>query len=106
MSIVSSCAGLLVATAAAPAVAPAPLPLSEPWSLLVPVGVVDCGVTLATMLAETGGCELVAMLLSGVWNMHNQPSADVALHTMMFNGKTLMTLSGDITHLCLHRSRD
>ena len=51
---------------AAPAVAPAPLPLSEPCSLLVPVGVVDCGVTLATMLAEMGGCELVAMLLSGV----------------------------------------
>ena len=51
---------------AAPAVAPAPWPLSEPCSLLVPVGVVDCGVTLATMLAEMGGCELVAMLLSGV----------------------------------------
>ena len=64
---------------AAPAVAPAPWPLSEPCSLLVPVGEVDCGVTLATMLAEMGGCELVAMLLSGVCNVHSQPSADDAL---------------------------
>ena len=37
-----------------------------PRSLLVAVGLVDCGVTLATMLADISGCELVAMLLSGV----------------------------------------
>lgn len=42
-------------------------------------GEVDCGVTLATMLAEMGGCELVAMLLSGVCNVNSQPSADDAL---------------------------
>jgi hypothetical protein len=42
-------------------------PLSlPPRSLLVAVGLVDCGVTLATMLADMGGWELVAMLLSGV----------------------------------------
>ncbi len=45
---------------------PAPAPLSLLRSLLETVGVVDCGVTLATILADAGGRELVAMLLSGV----------------------------------------
>ena len=78
VSLLCSCT-LAVELQAAPAVAPAPLPLSEPCSLLVPVGEVDCGVTLATMLVEMGGCELVAMLLSGVCNVNSQPSADDAL---------------------------
>ena len=47
--------------------------LSLPRSLLVTVGVIDCGVTLATMLAEAGGCELVAMLLSGVCMHRRSP---------------------------------
>ena len=50
------------------ALAPWPAPLSLLRSLLETVGVVDCGVTLATMLADMGGRELVAMLLSGVCN--------------------------------------
>ena len=71
---------------AAPVVAPAPLPLSEPCSLLVPVGVVDCGVTLATMLAEMGGCELVAMLLSGVCTCTSRSSADAVLMQRISEG--------------------
>ena len=54
------------------ALAPAPAPLPLLRSLLETVGVVDCGVTLATMLADMGGCELVAMLLSGVCNPHSK----------------------------------
>ncbi len=54
------------------ALIPAPAPLSLLRSLLETVGVVDCGVTLATMLADMGGCELVAMLLSGVCSPHSK----------------------------------